>query len=74
MENLGLELEEDTGSLRRWSCGAVSLRNGKGMGPELDSRVPKGGGGQPGPAFLGSDLGGGEMVGAVVVRGKGGEL
>lgn len=40
MENLGLE--EDTGSPRRWSRGAVSLRNRRGMGPGPDSRVPPG--------------------------------
>lgn len=65
---LGLGLEEDTGSPRRWSCGAVSLRNRRGMGPGPDSRVPRGGGSQPGPGFLASGLDG-EVVVAVVVRG-----
>lgn len=73
MENLGLGLEEDTGSPRRWSRGAVSLRNRRGMGPGPHSRVPKGGGSQPGPGFLGSHLDGGEVVVAVVVGGWGGE-
>lgn len=69
---LGLGLEEDTGSPRRWSCGAVSLRNRRGMGPGPDSRVPRGGGSQPGPGFLASGLDS-EVVVAVVVRGEEGE-
>lgn len=74
MENLGLGLE-DTGSPRRWSRGAVSLRNRRGgwdLGRTPGS--PKGGGSQPGPGFLGSDLDGREVVAVVVRRGEGSEL
>ncbi|XP_061028488.1 uncharacterized protein LOC133077743 [Eubalaena glacialis] len=47
-------LPTETPSPRRWSCGAVSLRRGRGMGPGTRTPGSLGGGGSRGPGFLGS--------------------